>query len=102
VILDNLGSHKGKAVRQAIRTVGARLLFLPKDSPDLNPIEQVLPNSKPCCERPAPAHKKPSQTPQCDPRSIPYEGKRRLSQKRRICANRNAKQIQAILLGFIA
>lgn len=42
VILDNLGSHKGKAVRNAIRAVGARLLFLPKYSPDLNPIEQVF------------------------------------------------------------
>jgi transposase len=42
VILDNLGSHKGKAVRKAIRAVGARLLFLPKYSPDLNPIEQVF------------------------------------------------------------
>jgi transposase len=42
VILDNLGSHKGKAVRQAIRAVGARLLFLPKYSPDLNPNEQVF------------------------------------------------------------
>lgn len=42
VIMDNLGSHKGKAVRQAIRSVGARLLFLPKYSPDLNPIEQVF------------------------------------------------------------
>ena len=40
VILDNLGSHKGKAVRQAIRAVGARMVFLPKYSPDLNPIEQ--------------------------------------------------------------
>ena len=39
VILDNLGSHKGKAVRRAIRDVGARLVFLPKYSPDLNPIE---------------------------------------------------------------
>ena len=28
VILDNLGSHKGKAVRKAIRDVGARLVFL--------------------------------------------------------------------------
>ena len=37
VILDNLGSHKGKAVRKAIRDVGARLVFLPKYSPDLNP-----------------------------------------------------------------
>ena len=42
MILDNLGSHKGKAVRQAIRAVGARLLFLPKYSPDLNPIEQFF------------------------------------------------------------
>jgi len=42
VITDNLGSHKGKPVRQAIRTAGARLLFLPKYSPDLNPIEQVF------------------------------------------------------------
>ena len=42
VIMDNLSSHKGKAVRQAIRAVGAKLLFLPKYSPDLNPIEQVF------------------------------------------------------------
>jgi putative transposase len=42
VILDNLGSHKGKRVRQAIRDVGARLVFLPKYSPDLNPIEQLF------------------------------------------------------------
>jgi putative transposase len=42
VIMDNLGSHKGKAVRQAIRAAGARILFLPKYSPDLNPIEQLF------------------------------------------------------------
>ena len=42
LILDNLGSHKGKAVRRAIRASGARLLFLPPYSPDLNPIEQVF------------------------------------------------------------
>jgi transposase len=42
VIMDNLGSHRGKAVRKAIRAAGARLLFLPKYSPDLNPIEQVF------------------------------------------------------------
>jgi putative transposase len=42
VVLDNLGSHKGMAVRRAIRAAGARLLFLPKYSPDLNPIEQVF------------------------------------------------------------
>jgi transposase len=42
VVLDNLPSHKGKAARQAIRAAGARLLFLPAYSPDLNPIEQVF------------------------------------------------------------
>jgi transposase len=42
VIMDNLASHKRPAVRQAIRSVGARLLFLPPYSPDLNPIEQMF------------------------------------------------------------
>src|SRR5262249_9559582 len=42
VIMDNLGSHKGKAVRQLIRSTGAKLFFLPKYSPDLNPIEQAF------------------------------------------------------------
>lgn len=42
VIMDNLGSHKGQAIRQAIRAAGAKLFFLPKYSPDLNPIEQVF------------------------------------------------------------
>jgi putative transposase len=42
VVMDNLGSHKGKAVRRLIRAAGAKLFFLPKYSPDLNPIEQVF------------------------------------------------------------
>jgi transposase len=42
VIADNLGSHKGKAARDAIRSVGAKLFFLPAYSPDLNPIEMVF------------------------------------------------------------
>ena len=42
VVMDNLGSHKGKAVRRAIRSAGAHLIFLPPYSPDLNPIEQVF------------------------------------------------------------
>lgn len=42
VIVDNLGSHRGKAVRRAIRAAGAKLFFLPKYSPDLNPIEQLF------------------------------------------------------------
>ena len=42
VVMDNLGSHRGKAVRQAIRKAKAHLIFLPPYSPDLNPIEQVF------------------------------------------------------------
>jgi len=42
VVMDNLGSHKGQAVRAVIRAVGAHLIFLPPNSPDLNPIEQVF------------------------------------------------------------
>jgi transposase len=42
VVMDNLGSHKGPAVRAAIRAAGAHLIFLPPYSPDLNPIEQVF------------------------------------------------------------
>ena len=42
VIMDNLGSHKGQAIKIAIRKTGARVLFLPPYSPDLNPIEQVF------------------------------------------------------------
>jgi len=42
VVMDNLGSHKGQAVRSAIRAAGAHLSFLPAYSPDLNPIEQVF------------------------------------------------------------
>ena len=39
VVLDNLSVHRSPAVRAAVETVGATLRFLPKYSPDLNPIE---------------------------------------------------------------
>ena len=42
VIMDNLGSHKGQVVRDLIHAAGAKLFFLPRYSPDLNPIEQVF------------------------------------------------------------
>jgi len=42
VIMDNLGAHKVAGVRQAIEGAGARLLFIPPYSPDLNPIEQAF------------------------------------------------------------
>jgi transposase len=42
VIMDNLGSHKGRAVRAAIEAAGANLLYLPPYSPDFNPIENAF------------------------------------------------------------
>jgi hypothetical protein len=58
VVMDNLGSHKGQAVRQAIRSAGARPLFLPPYSPDLKAGLAaggmlLRRQSKPCGELPA-------------------------------------------------
>ena len=59
VIMDNLGSHKGKAARAAIRARKAHLIFLPPYSPDLNPIEQVFASSSTSCATPSPGMSKP-------------------------------------------
>ena len=42
VILDNLNVHKSPRAAQALAEVGAWFVFLPKYSPDLNPIEQAF------------------------------------------------------------
>ncbi len=42
VVMDNLSSHKGPAVRRAIEAAGASLLYLPPYSPDFNPIENAF------------------------------------------------------------
>lgn len=42
VILDNLSSHKNQDAARRIAGAGARLLFLPPYSPDLNPIEMMF------------------------------------------------------------
>ncbi len=42
VVMDNLSSHKGPAVREAIEAAGAKLLYLPPYSPDFNPIENAF------------------------------------------------------------
>lgn len=42
VVLDNLSSHKRARTRKLIESAGAKLLYLPPYSPDLNPIEMVF------------------------------------------------------------
>lgn len=42
VVADNLGSHKSRRTERLIEAAGARLVFLPPYSPDLNPIEMIF------------------------------------------------------------
>lgn len=42
VIMDNLPAHKSSKIREMIEAAGARLLYLPPYSPDLNPIEMAF------------------------------------------------------------
>jgi transposase len=46
VMLDNLPAHKAAGVREAIEARGATLRYLPKYSPDLNPIEMPFSQMK--------------------------------------------------------
>jgi transposase len=73
VILDNLGAHKVAGVRAAVEARGARLLYLPPYSPDLNPIEQLFASSRRSCARPPPELSRPSgqPSPPCSPPSAP-------------------------------
>ena len=41
VIMDNLRTHKVNGVKQAIESVGAKLIYLPPYSPDFKPIEML-------------------------------------------------------------
>jgi len=59
-VMDNLSSHKVDGVRQRIEAVGAKLLYLPPYSPDLNPIEKAWSKFKQLLRSPRLGLKKPS------------------------------------------
>ena len=42
VVMDNLGAHRPKRIRDLIEARGAELVSVPSYSPDLNPIEQAF------------------------------------------------------------
>jgi transposase len=42
VVMDNLGAHRPKRVRELIEARGCELIYLPSYSPDLNPIEEAF------------------------------------------------------------
>ena len=58
VVMDNLAAHKVEGVRQAIEGRGARLLYLPPYSPDLNPIERSFAKLKALLRRAAVRHRR--------------------------------------------
>lgn len=53
VVMDKLGNHKGKRVRQTIEAAGGTRLFLPPYSPDFNPIENAFAKIKTLLRRAA-------------------------------------------------
>jgi transposase len=88
VVIDNLASHKSKAVRGAIRAAGAKFFFLPPYSPHLNPIEQVYRKA----EGDAPQGPGTYRRQPMAPHRPPVDGlsttrMRQLLQKRRLCFN---------------
>lgn len=46
VVMDNLSAHKMVAVRKVLAAAGARALYLPTYSPELNPIELLWADMK--------------------------------------------------------
>ncbi len=40
VVMDNLGAHRAKGVKEAIESAGCQVVYTPPYSPDLNPIEE--------------------------------------------------------------
>jgi transposase len=84
VVMDNLGSHKSQAVHHLIRSAGAKLFFLPRYSPDLNPIGQVFAKLKTLLRKNRSAPPRPPGAPSArlsitsNPRNAPTSSLRRL------------------------
>jgi transposase len=51
VLMDNLSSHKVKGIKEAVEGAGARLVYIPPYSPDLNPIEELRSKLEACLRK---------------------------------------------------
>jgi DDE superfamily endonuclease len=91
VSLDNLASHKSKAVRDAIRAAGAKRIFVPAYSPDLNPIDPSAGSGglrqaeTSHAKRRRENHRRDMEPPRNLARPLLAAGMRKLFQERRIC-----------------
>jgi hypothetical protein len=82
VMLDNLPAHKAAGVREAIEARGATLRFLPKYSPDLNPIEMSFSQNAPDQSKRSERFPQPSRCPPgpAEPRRWVTTGAKNVSQ----------------------
>ncbi len=96
VVMDNLGSHKNRAIRNAIRAAGARLVFLPPYSPDLNPIEQVFAKLKTLLRKAGSAPSRPSGKDRIAAQMLPSSRVRCLLQERWLCFNLSRKTLKQL------
>ena len=97
VILDNLGSHKGKAVRKAIRDVGGRLVFLPKYSPTSTPSSRSSPSSNSAAKGGSAKLRGNLRGLRQNPRPLPARRMRCIPQERRICVDPKAERSRRAL-----
>jgi hypothetical protein len=95
VIIDNLSSHKGKAVRRAIRDAGAHLFYLPPYSPDLNPIEQVFATESTPAKGGSAVHRTGLEDHWHTLGRIHRAGMRQLSTELRVCFNLKLQRFRA-------
>ncbi|MBA3615750.1 MAG: transposase [Rubrobacteraceae bacterium] len=58
VVMDNLGAHRSRRIRELIEQQGCELLYLPAYSPDYNPIEEAFAKIKIWCAKPRPGAKR--------------------------------------------
>jgi hypothetical protein len=72
-VLDNLAAHRVDGIRQAIAAAGASILYLPRYSPELNPIEQLFAKLKALLRKAAPEPGTSSGPPSaaCSPPCLP-------------------------------
>ena len=91
VVLDNLGSHKGQAVRQAIRRVGARIIFLPLQPRSQSHRATLLKDQAGHENRHGAIRRRRSQRSRPDHQGNPTIRMRQLHPERRVQVNLNAK-----------
>ncbi len=93
VVIDNLASHRGKVVRQLIRSAGAKLFFLPKYSPDLTPSSRSSPSSSTSCEKLQPERSKRFTSP-----SVKFSGSSRPKNAQVISQTQDMDEPKLIML----